>query len=128
MAIRLRGIAVGIFIIFLFGMLMNVLWESICFFIFIMLLRKFSGGYHANKEWACYLISTIIVLITSFLIKCISNRQIYLMILLFVLFVFSFMIIFIMSPVDSACRRLSNEETVNFRFRARIILFWKQVL
>jgi len=43
--------------VLLIGGFLRCIWESLCYMVCFLILRKFTGGYHARSPVACYFIS-----------------------------------------------------------------------
>ncbi len=99
------------------GWLFGELEMSIVLILPFMILRKFSGGYHAKKQWICLIISS------SLLAVCFGRAEV----LeagptLSLIVALSAVCLAIFSPVDSENRRLSPEEQKEFGKTARILV------
>lgn len=82
-----------------------------------MIIRKFSGGYHANKQWVCLILSYLLLAACFGLAKILSAGAIVtIAVLLSALSLATF------SPVDSENRRLSEEEQKAFSKTGRILV------
>ena len=46
-----------------FGVILNITFSSIIFFISFCLIRNYAGGIHANSEIKCSIITTLLILI-----------------------------------------------------------------
>lgn len=101
------------------GIFFNCVVESFLFYTFFQLLRKYCGGYHADTCVKCEVMTTIIILICIAFIKTVEYFKIE-----NILFLFSivfFIIVYILSPVDTKENPLSKEEKEKYKRLARII-------
>ena len=73
---RLKVNCIGGLIILGSGLFFGVFRESILFFIVFYLLRRYVGGYHADTQKRCYIISFSIILFSICLIKYINKGTI----------------------------------------------------
>lgn len=103
-----------------FGIIFNCVVESILFYIFFQLLRKYCGGYHADTSGKCEIMTSIIILICIASIKAVEYFKIGN--ILFLISILFFTIIYILSPVDTKENPLSKEENTEFRKISRIIV------
>ncbi len=96
------------------GWILGMVWQSIAFTMFYMMIRPYAGGYHARTSHMCYIYSLIMIIVVLFLIRTIPlNGLIYLAI-----YFISSIIIFKLSPVEDENKPLDNIERVVFRKRA----------
>lgn len=102
-----------------FGIIMNEILKGVIMIIPFMLIRKYSGGYHAKSIRVCLTISSILMC-TFFII--LKNIQV--SIAFNVITCFSALIIAIFSPVDSANRRLEDTEVKRFSKISIMISFF----
>lgn len=56
-------------IVITIGILFNVIFESIIFYITFQFIRRYAGGYHAKTETRCEILSTLSILCCIVLIK-----------------------------------------------------------
>lgn len=96
------------------GLIFGMVWQSIAFTAFYMMIRPYAGGYHARTPQMCYVYSLIMIIAVLFLIKIIPlNGLLYLLI-----YAISSIIILKLSPVEDENKPLDNIEKVVFRKRA----------
>ena len=96
------------------GWIFGMVWQSIAFTVFYMMIRPYAGGYHARTPKMCYVFSLIMIIAVLFLIKIIPlNGLLYLLI-----YAFSSIVIFKLSPVEDENKPLDDIERVVFRKRA----------
>ena len=99
------------------SVLLGVLPQGILFLLTFVPLRMYAGGYHADAEWKCYLSSTVIVLISLFVMKYWGYAAGF----GWFAAAISSVIIFLMAPVDNGNKRLEEVERTVYRKRTRII-------
>lgn len=108
-----------IFIILVLGFTCGMVYEGIIMLIPYMLIRKFSGGYHLNSPTVCLICSSLLLSLALALVKFIScTNHLHLFSLATSI---SVVILYILSPIDSDARRLSERERLVFRNVSRII-------
>lgn len=108
------------FIAFIVGIVFGVWIESIVFFVSFMAVRKYGGGYHADSETKCEILS-----ILSIIICIIAIRVTYLFDMrwmLLVLSVVSAVIVFVVCPLDTPDKPLNDKEFKHYRKITRIIV------
>lgn len=108
---------IGIFIIFLIGIIFDVLLESMIFGIFFFLQRRYTGGYHADTKGRCCIVSVFLITISMFFIKYNDNKTFTFL----ALQTFNIIIIYLLAPVGTANRVLDAVEIAVFRKKARVI-------
>lgn len=104
-----------LFLTILCGIFMGQVIHSIVFIIPFMVIRKFSGGYHAKKSWVCMLCSCLLLILCIYLISCIKWSMGFAV----VTFV-SAGSLMIFSPIDSENRRLDLKEKQSYKK----MVFW----
>lgn len=105
-------------LILLFGTVMDKVLEGIVMIIPFMAIRKFSGGYHAKKEWHCLVSSSLLLALCVYL----AGKMEYSMILnSFVIASTISLIVF--SPIDTENRRLDTEEKRCYKKCTCVIAF-----
>lgn len=82
-----------------------------------MIIRKFSGGYHAKSQWVCLILSSLLLVACFWIAEyLVAGPGLNIGMLL------SSVSLMIFSPVDSKNRRLSEEERRSFAKTARILV------
>ena len=100
------------------GILFNEIIQSIIFVTAFMILRSYSGGYHASTSIGCYLLSTFsIVAVLSVMKFTEINNFICIGLLLL-----SGIVIILLSPVSTINKPLDSIECVVYRKKS--ILIW----
>lgn len=102
----------------LIGCFFGVFFESIIFWFSFCLLRKYAGGYHADTEKRCYLISFIIVNISLLSIKKIV-LDIMWGILTETIILF---IIFFLAPIETENHCLDEDEKRKYAIKTKFII------
>lgn len=115
--------AINLATILLIGMAMECIPECICFMTCYIILRKFTGGYHARTPFACYLISTSIFFTSIYVVKS-GFVSSYMLITVAVLaFICSFLV-----PVDTENKVLSTKEKTVYRGVSLIVFLFEVLL
>lgn len=102
--------------ILVIGGLLGCIPESICYIVCYIILRKFTGGYHAKTPHACYLFSTLMFLASLLIIRA-GLVKIYLLASVVILAIGCSFII----PVDTENKRLSGKEKKVYRLVSLIV-------
>lgn len=93
-----------------FGLAMRRVWQNVVIIVPFMMIRKFSGGYHAKHEAVCLVSSCLLLflcMVLSFYIKCGWG--------LGLLTAVSSVSLVAFSPIDSENRLLSQEERTSYK-------------
>lgn len=104
----------------IFGLLFNCFIESIIFYIAFQFIRRYAGGYHAATETRCEIMSTLSIIASIGIIK-LTKIYDFNAALLFITLI-SMVIIFILCPLDTPEKPLSEKEFKYFRKISWIIL------
>lgn len=118
----LEIIAVKIFfavIIIIAGLLIGCFFESILFTVAFTSLRQYSGGYHADSQNKCFLMSTLMLMISLSIIKSVKVWPA-LILPLGIIAIISTVYVFVAAPIDTPNKRLDNDEIRVYGKRARI--------
>lgn len=94
-------ITLGIIATLIFGIIFNVAKEALIVTLSIIILRKSSGGVHASTPWKCISITVLLGLGFSVLSKTIVCDIFTLLMINFIIFIISFILILIYAPCDS---------------------------
>ena len=98
----------------LIGIAIGKTTESLCIVSAFMLLRKFSGGFHARNAWSCMILSCCTLTACIYLSSYVAYNNI-----LTVVVICLDISMVIVSPVDSQNRRLDDIEKKRYK---RIVL------
>ena len=102
------------------GSIFKSVFESVIFYIAFQFIRRYAGGYHAKTETRCEILSTLSILCCIVLIKLSKMYDIRIA-LLSISLVFA-VLIFILCPLDTPEKPLSDKEYKYFRKISWIIL------
>ncbi len=129
---RGKTILLSILVVLLLGYFFGVLWQSIIFYIAFCSLRRYAGGFHAESQGRCYIISLVILIISILCIKC-ANCSIGINILLQGT---CLVLIFILAPIENKNRKLDDIELKQYKKKTRAsavvifliccLLYWKK--
>ena len=103
-----------------FGSIFGVLVESILFYFMFIILRSFAGGIHASSEHICT-ISTTLSMLASIILIWIGKRG-FGIISLAIAMGINTVIVVMLSPQDSAAKRLTEKERSLYKKYTIIIL------
>lgn len=105
------------------GLLLGIPFQSIIFFITIVALRRYAGGYHADTEKRCLVISSAYLLIGIILIKTMNlyGDRINFSIILSISALCSLVILFL-CPCDSPSKPVEKERVKGIRIKCTAII------
>lgn len=101
----------NLLLVIIFGMIFNVVIEALIVSFTISILRKSSGGIHASSPNICALIGTMVSILVGLFSKIEINKSIYLLIV-GIVFVWSFYIIYKLAPVDSPAKPIKKVQKI----------------
>ena len=90
---------------FVLGIIFGMVMEAIVMIIPFMIIRKFSGGYHADSFGKCLIISSIVIAGALLIGKNIYNG-----VTLNALYIVASILLIIFSPIDSINKRLDDDD------------------
>lgn len=102
------------------GLLMNILFESVLFYVVFMVLRAYAGGVHAKTEITCSALTTLALIVSVIGIKhleSLSNSLIPLLML-----GSGSLCILLFSPLDAMEKPLDNQEKRKYRVICVVIV------
>lgn len=102
--------------ILVIGGLLGCIPESICYTVCYIILRKFTGGYHAKTPHTCYLFSTLMFLASLYIIRA-GLVNVYLLVGVVILTIGCSFIL----PIDTENKRLSVKEKKVYRLISLIV-------
>lgn len=106
-----------LFMAIVIGLFFGEFEMSIVLILPFMMLRKYSGGYHAKRQWVCLLLSSGLLIACFLLAEC-SRAGI----MLSVAVCTAALSLVAFSPVDSQNRRLTQEEIVSYGRSCKILV------
>ena len=81
------------------GVILNIVFESIVFYVSFSIIRAYAGGVHANREWKCFLYTSISIVMCALGIKIMNKIE---PTTFFVsMLIISSVIIVVFSPLDT---------------------------
>ena len=93
-----------------FGFLFGAVGQSLLIILPFIVIRKFSGGYHAKRAGTCFISSSLLLVLCIFLSFCIECSWI-----LVVITILSAVSLIYFSPLENENRLLSREEQVRYK-------------
>lgn len=106
-------------LVFILGIFMDIIWESLLFYLVFTILREYSGGIHARKEITCIFCTTLAFVLSIAEIKlleitggCAIQA---------VLLVAGTSCIFCLSPLDTPQKPLEVDEHILFGRKSKQI-------
>ena len=104
-------------LVLMFGAIMGSVAEGVLMIIPFMAIRKFSGGYHAKKEWHCLVSSSLLLTACVYL-----TGQLKYGIVMNGLVTASIISLIVFSPMDTENRRLDVEEKKQYKIFTCVIV------
>ena len=103
--------------ILLIGLILGIFWQGIIFWLSFCSIRRYAGGYHADTEQRCMIISASVIIIVFLIMRCWAV-EIWITLLLQVI---CYGIIMRLSPVSNKNRILDEAEQKRFRMITHLI-------
>lgn len=97
----------------MFGILLDIVLESVIFYVAFQFIRRYAGGIHASSELKCEIVTTTSIFLCLLCIKLCEINNIQMPIL--VLTIIAAVSIFILCPLDTPEKPLTKEEYKYFR-------------
>lgn len=107
-------------LVLFFGLLFKCLIKTLVFYISFRIIRSFAGGYHADTEMRCEILTTLSFAATSYLISIPENLFIQSTALICAFF--SVVVIAVFAPLDTPAKPLDDDEKRKYRRISLIIL------
>ena len=115
---RIKSTCIMTLVTLLMGCIFQVFFQSIIFLVCFIVLRKYAGGYHADTQNRCYVISTVIIAVALLAIRYMSDgsdNEIFIL-----LQSVNFILLYFLVPVDNKNHRLEQWEKEKYGKKARI--------
>lgn len=104
--------------VIIIGFALKKVWETIIFLLFFIPLRSFAGGYHAKNAFRCYFLSVFFIFAGIKIADLVVPYKMAGIIII----VFSILIIWLLSPIDSENKVLDEQEKKVYAYRSKVIL------
>lgn len=117
---RLGMFVASMIITAIIGLLMGNIQGVFLFLLFFIPLRIFAGGLHLPTLWMCAIASSALIVAVGFIFNNTKGAWINEIIFSMILCVGAFLVI-MLSPVDTANKRLFDEEKVRYKIVSSII-------
>lgn len=104
----------------IFGVLLDIVLESVIFYVAFQFIRRYAGGIHASSELKCEIATTISIFLCLLCTKLCETYNIQMPIL--VLTIIAAISIFVLCPLDTPEKPLTKEEYKYFRKISWLIL------
>lgn len=96
---------INIALVSIIGIVTNYTFESIMFLAVFIIMRSFTGGYHANTYIKCILVTSISFIVLLLMFKTIKNISLKSIILIAV---FQVLIIALLAPIENKNKPIEN--------------------
>ncbi len=106
----------------IFGVLLDIVLESVIFYVAFQFIRRYAGGIHASSELKCEIATTISIFLCLLCTKICEINNIQMPIL--VLTIIAAVSIFVLCPLDTPEKPLTKEECKYFRKISWVILLF----
>ncbi len=104
----------------IFGIILDIVLESVVFYIAFQFIRRYAGGIHASSELKCAVATTTSIFLCLFCVKLCETSNIQVFVLM--LTALSSAFIFVFCPLDTPEKPLTEKEYKYFRKISRIVL------
>ena len=111
---RLGMFLVSMVVVTIIGLLMGNVQGIFLFLLLFIPLRIFAGGLHLPTLWMCAIASSALIVAVGFILNNIKGAWINEIIFFIILCAGAFLVI-MLSPVDTANKRLFDEEKVRYK-------------
>lgn len=102
----------------IYGVLFGIVLESILFYITFIVIRGYAGGVHASKESTCTICTSLAMLLCVAAIR--ACMELSLITVPLFLLALSTICILLLSPLDSAEKRLTEEEKKEYQKKSHV--------
>lgn len=106
----------------IFGVLLDIVLESVIFYVAFQFIRRYAGGIHASSELKCEIATTTSIFLCLLCTKLCEANNIQMPIL--VLTSIATVLIFVLCPLDTPEKPLTKEECKYFRKISWVILLF----
>lgn len=103
------------------GVFLNIVLESVVFYVAFLFIRTSAGGIHASSELKCEAATTLSLFLCLGIVKLCDLYNFKLVIL--ILMLVAAVLIFLLCPLDTPEKPLTSKEKKYFRKKSWIILF-----
>lgn len=107
-------------LVLFFGLLFKCLIKTLVFYISFRIIRSFAGGYHADTETRCEILTTLSFLCVTIIIS--RSELVFVQTIVLLLTLISIPTIVILSPLDTPAKPLDSGEKKKYKMISCIIL------
>lgn len=101
---------IGFFITIMIGVLFRMIWLSLLYYIIFVVLRQFTGGYHAKTYFKCNLVFAVTTAFIFLLTKMAIASEMYTIGIHSLLLFFSIITVWFGTPVENKNKPLSEKQ------------------
>ncbi len=116
---RLKIVLAGIAVTLLLGYILGIFVQSLCFLSGFFAIRRYAGGYHAETQKLCFLISFSVVCISFLIFRSFDQGY---MGIVFAADILYSIFIWYLAPVDNSNKKLDPAESEKYRICTRKVL------
>lgn len=113
---------VAILLEVILGALLGVFIPTLVISFIAVILRKYSGGVHAQTPEECIIIGTIVTVGGAVIVSWIPWNLIYILILMIITFSTAYYFVWKLAPVDSAAKPIRREEKKHLLKKKSILI------
>lgn len=109
----------NIFLVLLLGIIINHIAESIIFLLLFILIRSFTGGYHADTYFRCNLLMCITFILTALANSIFSNK--FSLLIIIVLICVTELIVSILGPIENKNKPIDDSKRIKLKIIGIVI-------
>lgn len=95
------------------GLVVDMFFENICFFVIFKILRKYSGGLHSEKYSVCFFVSILLNFLIMAILKYFQMNPNYQLIIFLELLSVLFVLLF--APVQNLNKQITKKEYIVYK-------------
>ncbi|RGF46034.1 hypothetical protein DW015_10250 [Ruminococcus sp. AF37-20] len=103
----------NIFLVLLLGIIINHIAESIIFLLLFILIRSFTGGYHADTYFRCNLLMCTTFILTALANSIFSNK--FSLLIIIVLICVTELIVSILGPIENKNKPIDDSKKIKLK-------------
>lgn len=109
----------NIFLVVILGFLIHHVLESVVFLTLFILIRSFTGGYHADTYFRCNLLMCVTFIITVF-VNVITSNKLTLPVII-VLICFTEVTVLFLGPIENKNKPIQKSKRIELKIKGDIV-------
>ena len=101
---------IGIILVLLCGLIFDMFWLTVLYYVIFFIIRRFAGGYHANTYMGCKVVLVVSTIMVLGITKSLAFLKSYSLIIHILLLIFSISTLIQLSPIDNENKPLDTEQ------------------